>query len=259
MKNLVMMVLSMLIVCYAVTAIADDFRKIYNQIEVGERLSDEFVLNHFGFKIVNEPMAWTVWKVKEKPKIPESKSLVLLVEVENAVGGEEFLFSLDENGTLIDSMRLTNFAHWDGGFNDSTDYLRCDNNIFLIKNSSIDYFGGGFIGKFDTHIYRLVENGKIVKNDKLMCAKYRKYGELSEYLLTMDALSGKSSEDTRIMRNEIFAAHGYIFNDPKQSLYFKQMDWYRPESKDVSSSLNNVEKKNVQTLLDYEKNIHAKK
>ena len=243
----------------SVAAIADDFRVVYSQIKVGQRLSDEFVLSYFGYKIINEPMAWSIWKVKDKIEIPEVNSFNLLVDIENAVGGDEYLYSLDENGNKIDSIHLTKFAHWDGGFNRATSYLRCAKNIFLITNSNIDYFGGGVIGDLDTHTYSLGMNGKIVQDDNLICKKYRKYSELSKFKLTTDALVDKSSEDIRVMRNEIFAEHGYIFSDSKLSSYFKRMDWYVPKSKNVSGSLSDIEKKNIEILLEYEQKIKINK
>lgn len=50
----------------------------------------------------------------------------------------------------------------------------------------------------------------------------------------------------RIARNEIFARHGYIFNDPQLAAHFAKMKWYRPAGRSVQ--LNSIEQANVQLL-----------
>ncbi len=50
----------------------------------------------------------------------------------------------------------------------------------------------------------------------------------------------------RLMRNEIYARHGYIFQDRKLQAYFDTKNWYHRVSRDVK--LNNTEQYNVDAL-----------
>jgi hypothetical protein len=55
------------------------------------------------------------------------------------------------------------------------------------------------------------------------------------------------------MRNEIFAAHGYIFKSADLRDYFSKTKWYNPKFPDVTDKLTDIEKHNIQLILKYEK------
>lgn len=65
-------------------------------------------------------------------------------------------------------------------------------------------------------------------------------------------LTGLSKKELRILRNEIYARHGYIFKSKDLADYFKQFDWYTPISDDVSSSLTAIEHYNVDFIKNHE-------
>ena len=75
---------------------------------------------------------------------------------------------------------------------------------------------------------------------------------LSTRLLTEDDLRGMSKVELRILRNEIYARHGYIFKSQDLRNYFSAKDWYSPQYNDVSNLLNTIEKKNVAFIQRYE-------
>lgn len=52
----------------------------------------------------------------------------------------------------------------------------------------------------------------------------------------------------RILRNAIYARHGYIFKSQDLKRYFSQYSWYNPRYSNVESSLSSIEKKNVQYI-----------
>ena len=59
--------------------------------------------------------------------------------------------------------------------------------------------------------------------------------------------------DLYLARNEIYARHGYIFDNPDLQEYFGDMEWYNPTTKDVSdSALNEYEKANIELILSLE-------
>lgn len=64
--------------------------------------------------------------------------------------------------------------------------------------------------------------------------------------LTEAELRGYSSRELKIMRNEIYARHGYVFQTADMKNYFAAQPWYRPVSRNVS--LSSVEQANVATI-----------
>ena len=68
--------------------------------------------------------------------------------------------------------------------------------------------------------------------------------------LTEEDVKGKTSHELRIMRNEIYARHGYIFKDPILRDYFIQKSWYKPTT--ISVTFNDIEEYNVRFIQQYE-------
>lgn len=81
-----------------------------------------------------------------------------------------------------------------------------------------------------------------------------RFPEASEKYLTTDYLLKFSKYDLKIMRNEIFARHGYIFQTDDLKEYFTRQSWYSPGYNDVSSFLTDIEKSNIELIKHYEKN-----
>ena len=72
--------------------------------------------------------------------------------------------------------------------------------------------------------------------------KNGKYSYASERYLTASELAGFNKYELKIMRNEIFARHGYIFQTDDMRKYFYYEKWYTPTYTDVNSMLTPLEK-----------------
>ena len=75
---------------------------------------------------------------------------------------------------------------------------------------------------------------------------------LSEKKLYNSDLEGKSKKELEIMRNSIYARHGYQFKREDLSNYFSQFSWYTPITNDMSavySDMSEIEKYNVDYIL----------
>jgi len=94
------------------------------------------------------------------------------------------------------------------------------------------------------------QDQKVNKNEN--DRKYGLYPQASEKLLYASDLRGLSKYDLKIMRNEIFARHGYIFKTPDMISYFKKQSWYQGQYNDVTSMLTIIEKKNIELIKKYE-------
>ncbi|WFD11510.1 YARHG domain-containing protein [Tepidibacter hydrothermalis] len=66
-------------------------------------------------------------------------------------------------------------------------------------------------------------------------------------------LNKLDSKELAILRNSIYAKHGYIFSTEEVSEYFSQFSWYKPLSKDVEKKLNNIDKENIKNIIAIEK------
>jgi hypothetical protein len=55
-------------------------------------------------------------------------------------------------------------------------------------------------------------------------------------------------DEVSLLRNEIFARHGYMFKTPKYIDYFQKQPWYRKNPKYSDTDLNYIEKRNVSYL-----------
>lgn len=79
-----------------------------------------------------------------------------------------------------------------------------------------------------------------------------RFPEASTRLLTTSDLVDRSPWELRVMRNEIFARHGYIFKTPEMRSYFAGQRWYSPRRDDVSMLLSEIEAQNVKLIRSTE-------
>lgn len=71
--------------------------------------------------------------------------------------------------------------------------------------------------------------------------------------ITADELQYYTKDQIYLMRNEIYARHGYIFDSQNLQNYFSAQPWYMPNPNYNDSMLNAVEKANIDTIVNYEK------
>lgn len=80
----------------------------------------------------------------------------------------------------------------------------------------------------------------------------------SKEVLKSSDVENMYKADLEVMRNTIYARHGYSFKNVRMRLLFDNyVDWYMPVSTNVSSLLTDVEKKNIALIKRYE--AHATK
>lgn len=88
------------------------------------------------------------------------------------------------------------------------------------------------------------------------------YRSASEKVYTLNSSREKLSEkdiknlrklDLQILRNTIFARHGYTFKSRAIRQFFDQVDWYVPVSDNIENELTAIEKENISLLNRFEK------
>ena len=95
------------------------------------------------------------------------------------------------------------------------------------------------------------EKGEFLTNDVLKV-------NASKKLLNKSEIENMHKGDLEIIRNSIYARHGYSFKNRKiRYIFDNNVDWYMPVSTDVTKELTEIEIKNIDLLKRYEQ--HAEK
>lgn len=77
--------------------------------------------------------------------------------------------------------------------------------------------------------------------------------EASTRLLKTADVENLSKGELQMMRQEIFARHGYCFSKKEWRQRFENEDWYVPDTVDIRGRLTDIEKKNIALIKRYEK------
>lgn len=107
------------------------------------------------------------------------------------------------------------------------------------------------------NVYRSEKNEDIIDSGELICLEWAdssrsRFQFLSERVCTWPLLSDFNPEEGRIMRNDIWARHGYVFSDPELRSYFSQQPWYKPGNDNSSIRLSSIEQLNVELIQTME-------
>lgn len=78
------------------------------------------------------------------------------------------------------------------------------------------------------------------------------FNEASMRVLSREELERMDKPSLRIMRNEIFARHGYIFKSEDLRAHFGRTFWYKPRLENVDQLLTDVERANVKLIKQVE-------
>lgn len=76
----------------------------------------------------------------------------------------------------------------------------------------------------------------------------------SNTLLKTEEVENLKKGDLTIIRNTIYARHGYSFKNRPLRVFFDAQAWYIPVHADIKSDFTDIEKANIKLLLRYEKN-----
>ncbi|MGV6860676.1 MAG: YARHG domain-containing protein [Putridiphycobacter sp.] len=76
----------------------------------------------------------------------------------------------------------------------------------------------------------------------------------SNTVLKKEDVENLKKGDLKIIRNTIYARHGYSFKNRPMRVFFDAQKWYIPVHTDIKSDFTDIEKDNIQLLLKYEQN-----
>jgi hypothetical protein len=140
--------------------------------------------------------------------------------------GERYSYNLDETTNSL------NFKF----VNDTILEVQCDVMDFTFSELLDNKYTYYLIEK--TGITTLTGSDLISRN--------RTYPKSSLKLLTKKEIGDLTKSELDVMRNEIFADHGYIFKTDKWKDYFSKQEWYSPRYENVNDSLSTIENYNIE-------------
>jgi len=76
----------------------------------------------------------------------------------------------------------------------------------------------------------------------------------SNKLLKKSTVENLKKGDLTVIRNSIYARHGYSFRNRPLRVFFDAQPWYIPVNADIKADFTDIEKQNIKLLLKYEKN-----
>ncbi|MDY8137794.1 YARHG domain-containing protein [Aquimarina sp. 2201CG5-10] len=146
----------------------------------------------------------------------------------------------------------------DCSFNDTRHSVIQSDSLLVFRETRerLDCLGDGRMTskKVWLEFQPLAQNGKPKMSYTKIIALDREHYDASCRIFEASDLQGKSREELSIIRNEIFAAHGYIFKTEKWQDYFAPKSWYDPTQEDVVDKLSVIEKANIDLIRSLEIN-----
>ena len=79
------------------------------------------------------------------------------------------------------------------------------------------------------------------------------FSETSTKLLKEGDVNNLLKPQLELMRNTIYARHGYCFTRKTTRQQFEKFDWYIPNSTDIKKDITEIEKKNIAMIKKFEK------
>lgn len=138
-----------------------------------------------------------------------------------------------------------------------TEYEPLPEDMHLVSNPDVYWLDRKKKETKSFFYYKVDSTGKIIEftnSNKL--AEGRSFPMVSQRILESYELDKYSSNQLQIMRNEIFAAHGYIFKTSAMKDYFSKQAWYKSQHKDVNHLLTDVEKVNIPRIVKRENELY---
>lgn len=140
------------------------------------------------------------------------------------------------------------YSGWDGSYDQTIEITDPGNGDYSYSGDSGSSSGGSSSGSSSGGSSN---EGAWTPDDVIISGISSRYIDVSE-------LYSYGTATLRLIRNEIFALHGRIFNSQDLRDYFSQKSWYvptyNPEDFDANMFyyLNDYEEANLQLILDYE-------
>lgn len=223
-----------------------DFKSMYKRITFSiDEIKNNIVKGHSVVSGMIRPFEGKLIKINDEFKIEVSEPgddpfdgffKMVIKESDSIMNGEWRTEKLIE----IDRRRLTLKKRlFEYNPDNQLDYEFVDQDKMIMKN---------FKDEFDDKTYEYITEAYFTNTDKIF------EFNASVDLLTKEFVENLVKADILLLRNSIYARHGYSFKNRALRYYFEFFDWYMPIFVDVSDKFTEIELKNIELLLRYEDN-----
>lgn len=216
------------------------FLKAFESQETCKYIPLEISINLFGKEIIMDNENIQAIEAEKLFKFDERViTLIKIYQYSPAESSDYYLIKFSDEGELIDFLYLggTFISPNDHSF--STNFEMINDSILEVNKS------GGFSS--EKHTYYLISSGNYKKIEPKPVL--RPNAITSKKILRLNELREMSISELDIIRNEIFADHGYIFKTEKWKCYFDNQYWYSPIYNDVTDELTIIERININNIL----------
>ncbi|RJE70587.1 YARHG domain-containing protein [Reichenbachiella sp. MSK19-1] len=205
------------------SVVAGNHRPFYGKIQLTDKgkkcivkePGDDKYDGQFTFEIVNDHLIG-VWTAYENIEIPKREYKL-----------NQMSYKYDKDIMLE---RAGRYGNWDK---------------FIDHGTQIEIYDEGTP---DEQVYEWVKREYASSTEKI----YEINASNKE--LTKEDVENLTNSDLVVIRNTIYARHGYSFKNRPLRVFFDAQDWYIPVHADIKQDFTEIEKKNIQLLLRYEKN-----
>lgn len=199
-------------------------------------------------RIINE----LVQSVHPYTIFERGKCTVFIIEIGYPMGGYTAAFGLlsflDESmnqAEIIGQTTLTN----EGGRQSTINLI--NDTLLEVKSEELEFDEITDEEEVSStrYNYYIINSEGFCKVEKRSISEARIFPQASNRILEISELKNYQKADLDIMRNEIFADHGYTFQTKKWKFYFQDKSWYLPQHHDVNNMLTIIEKINIERIL----------
>ena len=113
-----------------------------------------------------------------------------------------------------------------------------------VREQKVEYRTEEAERKEEKDAEEIADNG----DDEFLLPSHKRY-------LTLNDLLGRTKEEVALIRNEIYARHGYIFSTQAYAEYFGEKDWYEPNPYFDEAMFSEIERANKDFIVEYEKSM----
>lgn len=179
----------------------------------------------------------------------------------NGVGSIVHLYSFTNKGDLIDKKQIEEaFDNCDLSGPDYDYFYNISGNFVTISHrqrtpsqpTKEEPYRTHITKNFNTYI-QICNHGYFFELTELnLQTSKRLFSYASKELVNIEKLKSLTRDELSIIRNEIFASHGYQFKSDRFKAYFNEQSWYNPRYSDVTEELSQVEKENILIIKSLE-------
>ncbi len=214
-----------------------------NKINISiDKLSDSLVIGHSVVAGNNRPFKGTVqngiFKVKEPGDDKYDGEFIFEISINKLIGKWTAYKNIDIKKRKYELEKMDFSYNPNIMLEEVKEYV--DWNTFTEEKSTEEYEEGEF--------------EEWITKEFASATKLIYKINASNVLLKKEDVENLKKGDLTIIRNTIYARHGYSFKNRPLRVFFDAQSWYIPVHTDIKSDFTEIEKANIQLLLRYEKN-----